>query len=717
MKKNRLLFLLPLLASFVLTSCDMLSNLNFNGPRKKSSQEDSEVLDDSDDYSMPSSSSSKSSSKSSGRTSSSRSSSSSSAHQHEWADWIVVNEATCTTYGMKKRECTICGQIQTDSIPAYGHDFGEMMTSIEPTCTSSGVGQRECSRCHETISEIIPARGHDWGDWDIANYPTCTTSGSGRHTCRVCGAYEQQVIPEYGHSYNENDINWTSQPTCTQDGVGYVRCTRCNEQVTVYNPALGHSTTLVDYRSPQSGFADTRVYRCQRCGESSLSFSTDALSNESKKTLVEEWYGEGEIGYRFFGHPIGNAVSLDEAGNVSENSHEPIFNPSLKGDFLEIIFNLTAQQAAALGQCMLYCDVKPASYMNGMDFFASRTGDVEWTPGFHIQGAKYGQQIEGYRYILYVDNQPVEFDPGIKAPVVSNGNNYDLPRNEYAVPYVFNLHSGTNKFSLHMAGGYRSTFFNFSFRSLTNPHTHSFDAWDGDGDYHWRVCTSANCYAAEGAQYDKATHTWGEQYDVIPSTCTTQGSYKVRCTVCNYEKTVTIKEVAHSWVGGEVAVEGSQGRQNLTCSVCNTTKEVTGAFYSTFLYADAIQNNTTLDNGKFRKNTTYSFVVFNVPAAGTYTLSFTMKGSTSGNGERIMNGTTNPGQGFTIDANGVPGVFYGDGKTYAQFLGEDQSVWVEVVFGEITLLEGTNIINIISNNGDYRLSMKADANMTLAPKA
>ena len=562
MKKNRLLFLLPLLASFVLTSCDMLSNLNFNGPRKKSSQEDSEVLDDSDDYSMPSSSSSKSSSKSSGRTSSSRSSSSSSAHQHEWADWIVVTEPTCTAYGMEKRECAICGVVQTRSVAPFGHEWGEYNVSIEATCTSSGAATHECLRCHESEYVVIPPRGHEWGEWDISSQATCTTDGVGRRTCSVCGIYEQQIIPAYGHSYNESNVNWVSQPTCTEDGIGYVRCTRCSEQVTVNNPALGHTQALLDYHAPQSGTADTRVYRCSRCGKASLSFGVEALSNESKQTLMREWFDDS-VGYRFFGHPMGNAVEVNENGDVDSENHDPIFNPNMKGDFFEIIFNLTSQQATALGQCMLYCDAKPADWMaqNNIDFWAQKTNDTEWYRGFYIEGDKYGQEILDYRYKLYVDNQLVEFDPGFKTPVPS-GN----PRGEYAMPYIFNLHSGINKFSLHMAGGYKSTFYNFTFRPLDNPHTHTLGEWEYDETNHWKECTASNCFAAQGTQYSKGSHAWGERFDVVEPSCGHAGSYKQQCSVCGYVKVFTTTILSHT-IGGEGVKVGDVTRYQ--CSLCN----------------------------------------------------------------------------------------------------------------------------------------------------
>ena len=697
MKKNRLLFLLPLLASFVLTSCDMLSNLNFNGPRKKSSQEDSEVLDDSDDYSMPSSSSSKSSSKSSGRTSSSSSKSSSSAHQHEWADWIVVNEATCTTYGMKKRECTICGQIQTDSIPAYGHDFGEMTYSIEPTCTSSGVGQRECSRCHETLSEIVPARGHDWNEWDIINYPTCTTDGSGRHTCRVCGAYEQQVILAYGHSYDENDVNWTSQPTCTQDGVGYVRCNRCNEQVTVSIPALGHNQLLLDYRSPQSGTANTRVYRCQRCGETTLSFGADALSTESKKTLVEEWNGEGEIGYRFWGRPIGNAVQLDENGNADQNEHTPVFDPNEKGSYFEIIFNLSAQQAAALGQCFLYCDAKPADYMNqnGLDFWANNKDFTDWTPGLYLEGDRYGQLITDYRYRLYVDNQPVDFDPGIKAPVPS-GN----PRGEYVMPYIFNLHTGINKFSLHMAGGYRSLFYNFTFRPLEHPHTHTYDAWAGDNDYHWRVCSSADCFAAEGTQYNKAAHTFTDTVVTSYPTHSSYGTGTKTCTVCGKTVEVVIPKIAHDWVEGEPLQNFDETPKNTIPLTCSCGK--IGAKMNTSDYSDCEFGSDSDRQPDNLRPSSNRAIVYNIVVgkAGNYSISIGAKCKT--------NATVKMSQRqISVRVNGVDATVTDWGELKASEIGLNAETLVQLeLVPNVALVEGVNQISITV--ATYRLYYGGD---------
>ena len=140
-------------------------------------------------------------------------------------------------------------------------------------------------------------------------------------------------------------------------------------------------------------------------------------------------------------------------------------------------------------------------------------------------------------------------------------------------------------------------------------------------------------------------------------------------------------------------------------------QEVAGA-YPTFKWADALQEDSAaLDaSGKFLTNSTYILKVKNVPAAGTYTITLPMKGS-NGNGSRVLNGN---GQGFSISANDVPGTFYGDGKTYTEFFGEDQTVWVDVLFGEVTLNAGVNIIKIVTNNGGYRVSLNVEGTITIA---
>lgn len=136
--------------------------------------------------------------------------------------------------------------------------------------------------------------------------------------------------------------------------------------------------------------------------------------------------------------------------------------------------------------------------------------------------------------------------------------------------------------------------------------------------------------------------------------------------------------------------------------------------YPTFKWSDAIQEGSAaLDGTKFNKNATYNLKVENVPAAGNYTITLPMMGS-DGNGSKTINGS---GQDFTISANDVAGTILVAGKSYTEVFGEDQKAWVDVVFAEVALVEGSNLITLKTGNGGYRVSVKADGNVTLAEAA
>ncbi len=72
------------------------------------------------------------------------------APTHEYTDWYITEDATCTEDGHGYSECFICGEQFHMIIPATGH------YPIGQTCTTSG----ECLFCGETL----PATGHNFVD-------------------------------------------------------------------------------------------------------------------------------------------------------------------------------------------------------------------------------------------------------------------------------------------------------------------------------------------------------------------------------------------------------------------------------------------------------------------------------------------------------------------------------------------------------------------------
>lgn len=65
---------------------------------------------------------------------------------------------TCTTAGEKSYYCR-CGKTFTDVTPALGHDFTQWNIIKEPTCTQTGHKIRKCLVCGHEEKETIPALG------------------------------------------------------------------------------------------------------------------------------------------------------------------------------------------------------------------------------------------------------------------------------------------------------------------------------------------------------------------------------------------------------------------------------------------------------------------------------------------------------------------------------------------------------------------------------
>lgn len=383
--------------------------------------------------------------------------------KHTFGDPTDVVPATCTATGSQKVKCTVCGAEVTQTLPMAEHTWGEWEVTAEATCTEAGSRKHTCSVCQTEETEEIPANGHSYGEWEVTKEATCDKPGSQKRTCSVCGNVEEQVIE-----------------------------------------ALGHDLELVGGETPApTGEATVRLYRCKRCGETSLGFAADEPSEASLPHLMK---GDND-GMRFFGRPIGNAMALTADGtSVNQQNNECVYCSTETGDFFEYVFTLNADQAATLATARLYCDARPANYLSG-DFWAYNRSADDWTPGYYIDGAddhvqkdattgevvmvkdhaqatknedgswtegveletevKMGARIEDYRYILYVDGNPVDFDAETSVPV--KGSSQNMQRAEYVLPYTFHLHEGKNTISLRMAGGYRSEFYNFIFRPYVAP--------------------------------------------------------------------------------------------------------------------------------------------------------------------------------------------------------------------------------------------------------
>ncbi len=67
--------------------------------------------------------------------------------------------------------------IDTSKIPCK-HEYGEWTVTNEPTCTEAGSRQKACGKCGKTATEAIDELGHEWGEWETTKEPTETETGT-----------------------------------------------------------------------------------------------------------------------------------------------------------------------------------------------------------------------------------------------------------------------------------------------------------------------------------------------------------------------------------------------------------------------------------------------------------------------------------------------------------------------------------------------------------
>lgn len=190
---------------------------------------------------------------------------------HTWGEWEVT-EPTEDTDGLKVRECSSCGDVDSEIIEALVHDHSKWaLTTLEakaPTCTETGLTEgKQCSKCLEILvpQQTVPATGHSYATSTVA--PTCTDKGYTAHTCQCGDTYNDNFQDELGHV---EVVLSAVNPTCLKDGkTEGKKCSRCNTVYVVQDtvPALGHTMEYQPAIDPTCTTAGrTEGEKCKVCG-------------------------------------------------------------------------------------------------------------------------------------------------------------------------------------------------------------------------------------------------------------------------------------------------------------------------------------------------------------------------------------------------------------------------------------------------------------------
>lgn len=409
---------------------------------------------------------------------------------------------------------------------------------------------------------------HTFGEWEVTKAATCKEAGERQHACTVCGKVVKEAVAKLDHTLGEAyDV---VPATCQAAGSQKKKCSVCEEVITEVLPKTNHNFgEVVENYAAGEGYIATTAHNCSMCEKSALRWS--ALDYDA--TASSSGLDKQSAYVRFASGTVENKNGAESTG-----SH--------------IIYKVNV--AAAQEKAGLAFKIKNT---NGSGYGAnvsapvfntisgdSSLGAIKNADGsFTTATKRYGLKVNGVEYFLGDDNY---------------GNQSGVT-GWFEWPTEFPLQAGVNTIDIFAYAGYRAQLMEFELTGLphvTPSHIHNGDAaWLTDADNHWHACTAEGCPIADGI-YDKAAHTFGEPYDVVAATCTAKGSYKVKCSVCDYVKTVEVDKVAHTWGDAQTAVGDAIPHE---CSVCHAVGyELTVASPSK-LKADITWNITGLPAGNY----------------------------------------------------------------------------------------------------------------------
>ena len=138
--------------------------------------------------------------------------------KHEYGEWVVLSEATCTTEGKQERKCKHCEAVQSEVIGILDHSL-EKVPGYEATCTEKGLTDgMKCTVCGLVTEEQkdIAALKHKYGEWEVTKQPTCETQGTRQKKCTRCNDTKRETLDYADHKLI---VVKGYEATCDSDGL------------------------------------------------------------------------------------------------------------------------------------------------------------------------------------------------------------------------------------------------------------------------------------------------------------------------------------------------------------------------------------------------------------------------------------------------------------------------------------------------------------------
>ena len=260
-------------------------------------------------------------------------------HEHKW-DTEVISKVSCTTDGVTRHTCSICGDTYDDVVKG-GHKWTYKKTGTntsvclctvcgktkehnfsifsdkesekkDPTCTKAGMVVATCADCGRrrwVYDETRPALGHDWKDngdgtatcqregcgkshthtldeGEVTKKPSCEEKGVKTYHCTEenCNYTKTEDIAATGHNWDVGKT--TTKATCTKDGVTTYTCTACGATRTEPIAATGHNWDDGKITTKAScDHTGVKTYTCKTCGDT----RTETIA------MLEHTWDDGQV--------------------------------------------------------------------------------------------------------------------------------------------------------------------------------------------------------------------------------------------------------------------------------------------------------------------------------------------------------------------------------------------------------------------------------------
>lgn len=139
----------------------------------------------------------------------------STAVEHDFSKKVIddahkATDADCTNAATYYYSCE-CGAVSTELTfengTALGHNYSEFKVTKEPTCTETGIAESVCKTCKETQTNIIAANGHKYTQYAPIEFEDMYGNPYYAHSpkCEVCGYVNESKTEK--HTYDTKRIH------------------------------------------------------------------------------------------------------------------------------------------------------------------------------------------------------------------------------------------------------------------------------------------------------------------------------------------------------------------------------------------------------------------------------------------------------------------------------------------------------------------------------